>query len=106
MRGKKLIDVVFSDKKRTDSSMRLKFYYNRFLTIVKRMNTAKTKNKEFKAHIRQLEYSRKWFIKLRGALFMEVAQENRDTLAPLSKRYRLRNGDEITSPTMHHSLFG
>jgi hypothetical protein len=98
MRGKKLIDEVFSDKKRTDSGMRLKFYYNGFLTIVKRMNTAKTKDKEFKAHIRQLEYSRKWFIKLRGALFMEVAQENRDTLAPLSKRYRLTQEEAKAIP--------
>ena len=98
MRGKKLIDEVFSDKKRTDSGTRLKFYYNGFLTIVKRMNTAKTKDKEFKAHIRQLEYSRKWFIKLRGALFMEVAQENRDTLAPLSKRYRLTQEEAKAIP--------
>lgn len=98
MRGKKLIDEVFSDKKRTDYGTRLKFYYNGFLTIVKRMNTAKTKDKEFKAHIRQLEYSRKWFIKLRGALFMEVAQENRDTLAPLSKRYRLTQEEAKAIP--------
>jgi len=89
MRGKKLIDEVFSDRKRTDPGMRLKFYHNGFITITERMNTAKRKDREFKAHIRQLEYSRKWFIKLRGALFMEIAQENRDTLAPLSKRYRL-----------------
>ena len=98
MRGKKLIDEVFSDKKRTDPGMRFKFYYNGFLTIVKRMNTAKIKDKEFKAHIRQLEYSRKWFIKLRGALFMEVAQENRDTLAPLSKRYRLTQEEAKAIP--------
>ncbi len=88
-RGKKLIDVVFSDKKRTDSSTRLKFYFNGFLTIIDKINANKTKNKNFKAHIRQLEYSRKLFTKLRGTLFMEAAQENRDTLAPLSKRYRL-----------------
>lgn len=98
MRAKKLIDEVFSDKKRTDPGTRLKFYYNGFLTIVKRMNTAKTKDKEFKAHSRQLEYSRKWFIKLRGALFMEVAQENRDTLAPLSKRYRLTHEEAKAIP--------
>jgi hypothetical protein len=98
MRGKKLIDVVFSDKKRTDSSTRLKFYYNGFLTIVDKMNIDKTKNKEFKANIRQLEYSRKWFTKLRGALFMEAAQENRDTLAPLSKRYRLTQEEAKAIP--------
>lgn len=98
MRGKKLIDEIFSDRKRTDSGTRLKFYYNGFLTIAKRINTAKTKDKEFKAHIRQLEYSRQWFIKLRGALFMEVAQENRDTLAPLSKRYRLTQKEAKAIP--------
>jgi hypothetical protein len=98
MRGKKLIDVVFSDKKRTDSSTRLKFYHNGFLTIVNKMKTDKTKDMEFKAHIRQLEYSRKWFTKLRGALFMEAAQENRDTLAPLSKRYRLTQEEAKAIP--------
>jgi len=98
MRGKKLIDEVFADKKRTDPGMRLKFYYNGFPKIVKRMNTGKAKDKEFRAHIRQLEYSRKWFIKLRGALFMEVAQENRDTLAPLSKRYRLTQEEAKAIP--------
>ncbi len=40
----------------------------------------------------------KWFIKLRGALFMEVAQENRDTLAPLSKRYRLTQEEAKAIP--------
>ncbi|MCP3926236.1 MAG: hypothetical protein GY714_27030 [Desulfobacterales bacterium] len=98
MRGKKLIDVVFSDKKRTNSSTRLKFYYNGFLTIVKKMDVDKTKNKEFRAHIRQLEYLRKWFMKLRGTLFMEAAQENRDTLAPLSKRYRLTQEEAKAIP--------
>ena len=98
MRGKKLIDVVFSDKKRTDSGTRLKFYYNGFLTIVNKMNFAKTKDMSFKAHIRQLEYSRKWFTKLRGALFMEATQENRDTLAPLSKRYRLTQEEAKAIP--------
>ena len=53
---------------------------------------------EFKAHIRQLEHSRKWFTKLRGALFMEAAQENRDTLAPLSKRYRLTQEEAKAIP--------
>jgi len=98
MRAKKLIDEIFSDKKRTDSATRLKFYYNGFLTIVKRMNTSKTKDKEFKAHLRQLEYSKEWFIKLRGALFMELAQESKDTLAPLSKRYRLTQEEAKAIP--------
>lgn len=98
MRGKKLIDMIFSDKKRTTSGNRLKFYYNGFLKVVEKMNTDKTKGKEFRANIRQLEYLRKWFIKLRGALFMEAAQENRDTLAPLSKRYRLTQEEAKAIP--------
>lgn len=98
MTGNKLIDVVFSDKKKTDPGNRLKFYYNGLLTIVKKMNTAETKNRAFKAHVRQLEYSRKWFTKLRGALFMEATQENRDTLAPLSKRYQLTQEEAKAIP--------
>lgn len=98
MRGKKLIDMIFSDKKRTNSGTRLKFYYNGFLTVVEKMSTDRTEAKEFRAHIRQLEYLRKWFIKLRGALFMEAAQENRDTLAPLSKRYRLTREEAKAIP--------
>jgi hypothetical protein len=97
-KGKKIIDMIFSDKKRTNSGTRLKFYYNGFLTIVERMNTDKTKGKKFRANIRQLEYLRKWFIKLRGTLFMEAAQESRDALAPLSKRYRLTQEEAKTIP--------
>jgi len=97
-RGKKLIAVVFSDKKRTDPGTRLKFYYNGFLTVANTMSFAKAKDLEFKAHIRQLDYSRKWFTKLRGALFMEAAQEDRDTLAPLSRRYRLTQEEAKAIP--------
>ncbi|MHA2060241.1 MAG: hypothetical protein ACW976_05645 [Candidatus Ranarchaeia archaeon] len=98
MRGKKLIAVVFSDKKRTGPGIRMKFYHNGFLTLVNKMNCAKAKDMEFKAHIRQLDYSRKWFTKLRGALFMEAVQEHRDALAPLSKRYRLTQEEAKAMP--------
>lgn len=98
MAGKKMIDVVFSNKKRINPCTYLKFYFYGFLTIVKGMNTAETKNKDFKVHVRQLEYSRKWFTKLRGTLFMETAQENRDVLAPLSKRYQLTQEEAKAIP--------
>ncbi len=98
MAGKKMIDMFFSDKKRTVPGTHLKFYLNGFLTIVKRMNTAETKNKGFKMHVCQLEYSRRWFMKLRGTLFMETKQEDRDVLAPLSKRYQLTQEEAKAIP--------
>lgn len=98
MTGKKIIDGVFSDKKTTDPGMRLKYYDRGFLTIVKRTNSASEKNKEFKKHVCLLEYSRKWFTKLRGVLFMETLQENRDALAPLSKKYQLTQEEASEIP--------
>jgi hypothetical protein len=98
MSGKKMIDMIFSDKKRTTPGTRLKFYYNGFLKVVENMNTDKTKSKKFRANIRQLEYLQKWFIKLRGTLFMEAEQESRDALAPLSKRYRLTQEEANAIP--------
>ena len=96
MKGAKLIDVIFSDQQKTDPTTRLKFYYNGFCTVINKMKSAK--NRGFELKVRQLEYSRKWFTRLRGALFMETAQEDRDTLAPLSKRYQLTHEEAKNIP--------
>lgn len=96
--AKRLINKIFSDKKRTNPITRINYYHNGFLKIAEKMGTTITNNKDFKAHIRLLEYSRKWFAKLRGTLFMEAAQESRDNLAPLSKRYQLTRDEAKKIP--------
>lgn len=98
MIGKKLINEIFSDKKTTNPGMRLKFYHNGFLKILQKMNKDSEGGKELKQRVRQLDYSKKWFAKLRGALFMGATQENRDTLAPLSKRYGLTQEEASKIP--------
>lgn len=106
MAGKKMIDVVFSDRKKTDPGMRFRFYYNGFQKIEKKVNAASEKNKGFKENVRKLVYSQKWFKKLRGALFMESTQENRDSLAPLSKRYQLTQEEASEIPKNIEQFLG
>lgn len=97
-KGKKLIDEIFSDKSKSDPGTRLTYYYNGFQKIIKKMKTAELKKSEFKSTVRRLEFSRKWFTRLRGVLFMGSKQKKRDALAPLSTRYRLTESEAKTIP--------
>jgi hypothetical protein len=96
--GKRLIDEIFSDKSKSDPGTRLTYYYNGFQKIIKKMGTAEQKNPEFKSVVRRLEFKRKWFIRLRGTLFMETKQKKRDALSPLSTRYQLTESEAKIIP--------
>jgi hypothetical protein len=45
--------------------------------------------KGFRKAVHHLEYAHKWFNKFRGVLFLGAQMDDEDSLAPLSKKYRL-----------------
>ncbi|MGA1825645.1 MAG: hypothetical protein ACMUIP_13380 [bacterium] len=84
MKGKKLIDSIFKE-----ADARVENHYKIFNAIMSKAKNNGIQCKEFKQEVSILRYSRKWFNKLRGALFLGTIHEKRDALAPLSTRYRL-----------------
>jgi hypothetical protein len=84
--GKILIDKIFSN---ASSELRLKFYLHGFCRILEKTSHLGAKEKGFRKAVRNLEYFRKWFYKLRAVLFLESRLEADKPLAPLSKQYHL-----------------
>jgi hypothetical protein len=83
--GKKFIDAIFA---KTSAALRLKYYYD-FCRIVKKTKKLGHNEPGFTKALRQLEYAKKWFNKLRAILFLQSQIEDDRTLAPLSKQYQL-----------------
>jgi len=96
MKGKKLIDKIFENG---PPIYRLKYYRLGFNIVVEKLKTGNDDAREFRKSIRHLEYLKKWFSKLRGALFLEAKTDDLETLiAPLSKRYRLTEEEARAIP--------
>jgi hypothetical protein len=83
--GKKFIDGIFT---KASVEMRVK-YYSDFYQMTKKTKKLGYHEPGFRKALRQLEYSHKWFNKLRAILFLKSQIEDDRTLAPLSKQYRL-----------------
>jgi hypothetical protein len=96
MNGKKLIDKIFE---KGPPIYRLKYYKRGFNTVVEKLKKGGDEAQKFRKSIRRLEYLKKWFNKLRGALFLEAKTDDPDSmLAPLSKRYHLTEEEAKAIP--------
>ncbi|MCP4760452.1 MAG: hypothetical protein GY870_01640 [archaeon] len=87
VKGKKLIRKIF---KNAIPVYRLKYYKLGFCVVIEKMKKGSKEAALFYNAIIHLEYLKKWFQKLRGALFLEGNADDVDVLlSPLSKRYNL-----------------
>ncbi len=80
--AKKLIDTLNPEK---DTNQ----YICEFNNLIEKINNSRAWNPKFKRSIKVLNFSRKWFYKLRAVLLLGSIQEKQDPLAPLSKKYKL-----------------
>ena len=92
--GKKFIDGIFA---KASVEMRVK-YYSDFYQMTKKTKKLGYHEPGFRKALRQLEYTYKWFNKLRALLFLQSQIEDDRTLAPLSKQYRLTSAEAKMLP--------
>ena len=81
-----LVEQIFA---KAPVEYRLKYYRHGFYTVVDKTKKLGCGEKGFRKAVRHLEYAYKWFNKLRGVLFLAAQMDDDDSLAPLSKKYRL-----------------
>jgi len=85
-KGKVLIDKIF---KVAPSPLRMKHYLHGFCRVLDKTKQIGANEKGFRKSVRNLEFARKWFDRLRAVLYLEGQLEAERPLAPLSKQYRL-----------------
>lgn len=84
VQGKELLNTITRS-----SNGYPKHVYEKLDDLINKMENDVYWSPKFKQAIITLTFMRKWFNKLRGALFLELRRDEQDNLAPLSKRYRL-----------------
>ena len=84
--GRDMIDKIFG---RATGELRMKHYLHGFCRVLEKTNQLGSNEKGFRKTVRNLEFARKWFDKLRAVLFLEAQLEDDRPLAPLSKQDRL-----------------
>ena len=93
--GKKFIDTIFAE---SSAEMRLNYYRHGFCLVVEKTKKLGHNEAGFRKAIRQLEYARTWFNKLRAVLFLQSQIEQDRPLAPLSRQYRLTSEEAKSLP--------
>ena len=95
--GKKLLYTIF--EKGLNADYHEKYFRLGFCEIVAKLNKRDKDAQKFRSSICHLEYVKKWFIKLRGVLYLEGQMKDIDSLlAPLSKRYHLSAEEAFSIP--------
>lgn len=84
--AKDLIEKIFTG---AASELRMKHYLHGFCRVLEKTNGLGLHDKGFRKAIRNMEFRRKWFDKLRAVLYLEAQSEEDRALAPLSRQYRL-----------------
>ena len=93
--GRALVDKIFA---KATSELRMKHYLHGFCRVLEKTKGLGFHDTGFRRVIRNLEFGRKWFDKLRAVLFLEAQLEDDKTLAPLSKQYRLTEDEAKRIP--------
>ncbi len=94
--AKDLIDKIFTG---ATSETRIKHYLHGFCRVIEKTNGLGFHDAGFRKSIRNMEFCRKWFDKLRAVLFLEAQSEDDRTLAPLSSLYRLTEDEAKEIPS-------
>ena len=77
-RGETLIKVIFHK-----ADDKIKHHNDDFCAAINMIGKISNQAEEFKKNISLLKYSRKWFNRLRGALFYGTQEDTKEALAPL-----------------------
>ena len=93
IQGKKFIDIIV-----VEADISIKQHYCDFNILIKKVENTRYWSSKFRKSIKMLKFSRKWFTKLRGVLMLGILQDKQDSLAPLSKRYRLTEEEARSIP--------
>ena len=94
--GKELIEKIFTTAR---IELRLKYYRHGFCSVIEKTKKLGYREPGFVTALHQLEYMHTWFNKLRAVLFLEAQREDDKQLAPLSKKYRLTEGEAKKIPS-------